>query len=95
MQNSGNLQQIATDTIKVTRKTERPRRRWRDEVEKYSNITGIKIRQAMDKLMGFEKECIGRQGSKQSAVLDDEEEEDDDDNNNNNNNNNAKLLGRI
>ena len=45
MENKRTLKQFAITRIKGTIKTGRPRKRWRDEVEKCLNIRRIKKRQ--------------------------------------------------
>ena len=71
MQNQQIPKQTAKTTMKGTRKTGRPCKRWRDEGEGDLNIMGIKKHAGNDQgPSGMAEDCIGCQGPQETAVFD-------------------------
>jgi hypothetical protein len=81
MQNQRILKQIATLTVEGTRRRERPRKRWRGEVEEDLTImgikkTGTKLPETVGNGGTFEH-LIGSRGQQRTIALEKEEEEND------------------
>lgn len=70
MQNQRIPKEISAAAVKVRKKMEIPRKRWRDDVVKGLNVIGIKIQAVIGQRPSvIQEDCIGSQGPRRPVLL--------------------------